>query len=525
MRTNRRKFFAKAGVSAAALTLATSQGAAAAPAQTRTQGVRARQGRPDPPDRRRHRRRRHHLRQGPRLRPARHPLLPRHALRRRHVRRQPLHAAAEAEAVDRRLSGAVVGQHRAAEHGQPLRQQVRVVPRPLELRRRQRGLPADQRLHAGAEGRQEAAGDVLDPRRRLHQRQRHRARRLQRREPRALRRRRLRARSTTGSARSATATSPASAARSTPRRATSVMLDIVAALEWVRDNIANFGGDPGNVTIMGQSGGGAKVCVLTAMPSAKGLFHKAVVLSGASVRAGDKAMAEKLGSYVLAEAGLQRQRDRQAAARCRGRQYLRGRHARRSASWRGAGGGGHGDPGLRGRLQPVGGRHDPAAAPVSRRSRRRPRPHVPMIICSTANEQAPAWTDATLMNVTLPQVAERLKERAGFGPGLGDKAKDGRRRLREGLPGQEAGRDLVARQQQPPERRGARRREVEAAGAGVRELVRVAAAALRRPHRRLPLRRHLLLVQQHRPDVHAHRRRRPAAQASPRRCRRRSSSS
>src|SRR6185436_3298384 len=44
------------------------------------------------------------------------------------------------------------------------------------------------------------------------------------------------------------------------------MLDIVASLEWVRDNIANFGGDPGNVTIMGQSGGGAKVCTLTAMP-------------------------------------------------------------------------------------------------------------------------------------------------------------------------------------------------------------------------------------------------------------------
>src|SRR6476620_1956962 len=82
------------------------------------------------------------------------------------------------------------------------------------------------------------------------------------------------------------------------------MLDIVAALEWVRDNIANFGGDPGNVTIIGQSGGGAKVCVLTAMPSAKGLFHKAVVLSGASVRAGDKDYAEKLGAYVVKEAGL-----------------------------------------------------------------------------------------------------------------------------------------------------------------------------------------------------------------------------
>src|ERR1039458_2755473 len=82
------------------------------------------------------------------------------------------------------------------------------------------------------------------------------------------------------------------------------MMDIVAALEWVRDNIANFGGDPANVTIMGQSGGGAKVCNLTAMPSAKGLFHKAVVLSGASRRAADKAYSEKLGAAVLKESKL-----------------------------------------------------------------------------------------------------------------------------------------------------------------------------------------------------------------------------
>jgi len=82
------------------------------------------------------------------------------------------------------------------------------------------------------------------------------------------------------------------------------MLDIVAALEWVRDNIANFGGDPGNVTIMGQSGGGAKVCILTSMPCAKGLFHKAVVLSGASRRSGDKAYSESLGTAVLKEANL-----------------------------------------------------------------------------------------------------------------------------------------------------------------------------------------------------------------------------
>src|SRR5579875_1479493 len=82
------------------------------------------------------------------------------------------------------------------------------------------------------------------------------------------------------------------------------MLDIVAALEWVRDNIANFGGDPGNVTIIGQSGGGAKVCLLTAMPCAKGLFHKAVVLSGAMRKAGDKTYSENLGAAVVKEAGL-----------------------------------------------------------------------------------------------------------------------------------------------------------------------------------------------------------------------------
>ncbi|MBC7921146.1 MAG: carboxylesterase/lipase family protein, partial [Ferruginibacter sp.] len=82
------------------------------------------------------------------------------------------------------------------------------------------------------------------------------------------------------------------------------MLDIVAALEWVRDNIARFGGDPGNVTIIGQSGGGAKVTTLTAMPSAKGLFHKAVALSGSSLRAADRETSEKLGAYILSEAGL-----------------------------------------------------------------------------------------------------------------------------------------------------------------------------------------------------------------------------
>ena len=79
------------------------------------------------------------------------------------------------------------------------------------------------------------------------------------------------------------------------------MLDLVAALEWVRDNIANFGGDPGNVTIFGQSGGGSKVGTLMAMPSAKGLLHKAVVQSGSGLRMVAADDAAKLAAQVLAE--------------------------------------------------------------------------------------------------------------------------------------------------------------------------------------------------------------------------------
>ncbi len=79
------------------------------------------------------------------------------------------------------------------------------------------------------------------------------------------------------------------------------MLDLVAALEWVRDNIEAFGGDPGNVTIMGESGGGGKVCVLLAMPDAKGLFHKAIIQSGPWLRGRPKDAATRLAKGILDE--------------------------------------------------------------------------------------------------------------------------------------------------------------------------------------------------------------------------------
>ena len=81
-------------------------------------------------------------------------------------------------------------------------------------------------------------------------------------------------------------------------------LDIVAALEWVRDNIATFGADPGNVTIFGQSGGGGKVSSLMAMPAAHGLFRRAIVQSGASVKGISKDAASKNAERYLARLNL-----------------------------------------------------------------------------------------------------------------------------------------------------------------------------------------------------------------------------
>jgi para-nitrobenzyl esterase len=83
-------------------------------------------------------------------------------------------------------------------------------------------------------------------------------------------------------------------------------LDLICALQWVRRNIAAFGGDPGNVTVFGQSGGGAKIATLMAMPAAAGLFHKAITMSGQQVTASGplnatrraRALLERLGPGV-----------------------------------------------------------------------------------------------------------------------------------------------------------------------------------------------------------------------------------
>ena len=82
------------------------------------------------------------------------------------------------------------------------------------------------------------------------------------------------------------------------------LMDQIAALKWVRDNIAAFGGDPGNILVFGQSGGGAKIATMMAMPAAAGLFHRAITMSGQQVTASGPLNATKRAQAYLARLGV-----------------------------------------------------------------------------------------------------------------------------------------------------------------------------------------------------------------------------
>lgn len=85
------------------------------------------------------------------------------------------------------------------------------------------------------------------------------------------------------------------------------MMDVVAALKWIHKNIELFGGDPNNITVFGESGGGGKVGTLLCMPEAKDLFHKAIILSGTILNVNTKEMTESLGKAVLEELGINKE--------------------------------------------------------------------------------------------------------------------------------------------------------------------------------------------------------------------------
>jgi para-nitrobenzyl esterase len=90
-------------------------------------------------------------------------------------------------------------------------------------------------------------------------------------------------------------------------------LDLVLALQWVRDNIAEFGGDAGNVLIFGQSGGGAKCATLMAQPPAHGLFHRVITMSGQQVTGAQPAHASERAKPVLKQLGLDAMKPTEAA--------------------------------------------------------------------------------------------------------------------------------------------------------------------------------------------------------------------
>ena len=193
------------------------------------------------------------------------------------------------------------------------------------------------------------------------------------------------------------------------------MLDIVAALEWIRDNISNFGGDPSNVTVIGQSGGGAKVCTLMAMPTAKGLFHKAVALSGTASKIGEKSNSEKLASYVLKEAGLSpSQVDK--LQEMPWRDYYAIARKANTKLWEETK-----NMSMMSGFNPVADGNFVSQHPFSPEASDLAR-NIPLIVCSTFYERSPSSFDSSLENITLEKAKELAKTTRGFGPSLGDNA-------------------------------------------------------------------------------------------------------
>ncbi|WP_418992999.1 carboxylesterase/lipase family protein [Alistipes sp.] len=183
------------------------------------------------------------------------------------------------------------------------------------------------------------------------------------------------------------------------------MLDLVAALEWVQHNIAQFGGDPANVTIMGQSGGGSKVCLLCAMPAAEGLFHKAVALSGNSLRANDAEYARRLGAAILDEAGLSAAEadslqtipwERYLALADRARQRMAAAN-----------------PGYRSGFAPVADGEVIPRGTFFKDENRTVGSDVPMLLSSTFHEWNPDRDDPELEEITLEEVVQRLAPQYG----------------------------------------------------------------------------------------------------------------
>jgi para-nitrobenzyl esterase len=179
------------------------------------------------------------------------------------------------------------------------------------------------------------------------------------------------------------------------------MLDLVQALQWVKDNIAQFGGDPNNVTIFGQSGGGSKVSALTAMPSAQGLFQKGIIESGAAVHLGSIADATVTRDKVLANLGLKSVDMDKLRSISTQDLMMAGAKAGLLAFF----------PAVDGRILPT---HpfDPVASPLSAK--------IPIMVGSTKDEATNVFlTDPTWQTMTDADLVKRVS--ASVGPELAPK--------------------------------------------------------------------------------------------------------
>ena len=181
------------------------------------------------------------------------------------------------------------------------------------------------------------------------------------------------------------------------------VLDLVSVLQWVRDNISTFGGDPGNVTIFGQSGGGGKVAALMAMPEAKGLFHKAAIQSGAFLRFSEPEVTRPVGAAVLAELGISKSQLAQIREAPVGRLIEAAAAALRKLSANAPAGRRPGwGPKIDGKVLPA---HpfDPTASPLS--------DGVPLIVGTNLNEMVSGLDNADRDTLTGEQLAGRAVQK------------------------------------------------------------------------------------------------------------------
>ena len=184
------------------------------------------------------------------------------------------------------------------------------------------------------------------------------------------------------------------------------MLDIVAALKWVNENITAFGGDPENVTVMGQSGGGAKVCNIATMPSARGLVHKGVALSGSSTHGLDAEYTKKLGKYILKEAGLEKN-EIEKLQLMPWEHYLRLAYKAAETLKKEEGNSGF----VRGEFGPIA---DDISIPKGEYFLAKDeQPDIPLLFCSTFHEWNPNRDNPELEHISLEGVVDKLRDLYG----------------------------------------------------------------------------------------------------------------